>query len=356
MTRTPLVSICIPTYNRASLLRESLRSVCAQDYQPLEILISDNASTDETEEICRRLESMDDRVRYIRQPRNIGLYGNHNVCITESRGTFLGLFHDDDLHHPEMVSRYVAFLLRHPEVGIVCSKWHLIDDNGSVIGTRARRVRDVIPGLEYVERTLRSGRSSIGIPGTLIRRSALGEIRFDENGPLGFGDFAVWFRIAETHSVGHLSEALWSYRQHRGSLSRRTIHSMTEDYFKVLTQYCDGHLERWPDHAEQVRRWREAIHRFLFWALAYEICLHFRGQLLKTPERIGDTTLFERMSYRLNSEELQEVRASLLKHKRGVVQSVLHALMEWMLRADLTWPLAQVARYPEPFRAILGLK
>ena len=126
MTETPLVSICVPTYNRAAYLRQSLQTICAQKYRPLEILISDNASTDETEGICRRLESSDARIRYIRQSRNIGLYGNHNFCIQESRGAFVCLLHDDDQHHPEMISRYVAFLLRHPDVGIVCSNWRVM--------------------------------------------------------------------------------------------------------------------------------------------------------------------------------------------------------------------------------------
>src|SRR3989337_600137 len=77
----PLVSICVPTYNRAGLLRETLQAICGQDYAPLEILICDNCSDDETERLCRQVAQADPRVRYVRQPRNIGLHANHNFCI-----------------------------------------------------------------------------------------------------------------------------------------------------------------------------------------------------------------------------------------------------------------------------------
>ena len=162
MTRAPLVSICVPTFNRAGYLRQSLKMICAQAYQPLEILISDNASTDETEQICREAASRDDRIRYVRQPKTIGLYGNygnHNFCIRESRGELLCFFHDDDQYQPDIVSRLAAFLIEHPEVGLVCSDWHLIDDGGRLIRSQRSLVKQVLPGLDYIDQTIRSGRS-----------------------------------------------------------------------------------------------------------------------------------------------------------------------------------------------------
>jgi cellulose synthase/poly-beta-1,6-N-acetylglucosamine synthase-like glycosyltransferase len=86
---TPLVSVCVPTFNRVDFLRESLATIVRLDYEPLEILISDNRSDDGTEALCRELEARDRRVRYVRQPSNIGLYGNHNFCIEASRGLHL---------------------------------------------------------------------------------------------------------------------------------------------------------------------------------------------------------------------------------------------------------------------------
>ena len=74
----------MPTRNRAEGLARSLASTCGQDYGRLEILISDNASDDDTERVCRETAAADSRIRYIRQQQNIGLYGNHNG-FTRSR-------------------------------------------------------------------------------------------------------------------------------------------------------------------------------------------------------------------------------------------------------------------------------
>jgi len=243
-TGAPLVSVCVPTRNRVELLRESLATIVKQDYEPLEILISDNASDDGTEELCRKLQATDRRVRYVRQLRNIGLYGNHNFCIEASRGPLICFFHDDDRYDPRIVSTYARFLTQHERVGVVCSDWELLDETGSRIGIRDHRVPAVSSGLDFIERTLRSGRSAVGCPGMMVRREALGAVRFDEDRPIGFVDFAVWFRVAERWDVGHVADRLWGYRIHRRSLSRRTVLSMADDYYRNMMHYCDEHQAR----------------------------------------------------------------------------------------------------------------
>jgi glycosyltransferase involved in cell wall biosynthesis len=352
----PLVSICVPTCNRALLLRESLRTICAQDYEPLEILISDDASSDETESLCRSLAQQDGRIRYIRQPTRLGLYPNHNFCINESRGDFFCLLHDDDQHHPQLVSDSVAFLLRHPEVGIVCSDWDLLNDAGEVIGVRDHDVPDVVPGLDYISRTIRSGQSWIGCPGAIIRRATLGSARFREDGPIGFADFVVWFQIAERASIGHIARRLWRYRLHRQSLSRRTIESLTKDYDINMNQYCDAHLVRWPEHRDLVHGWRKDIHRYLFWALAYELGLHFRRMREGTGGAATNRSVFEITDYALTDEEVRSVRAQLRKYRTGPAQVVVFGLLEALQNLRLTQPLAWVTQHAGSVRSVLGLK
>lgn len=353
----PLVSICLPTCNRAPLLRQSLRTIRGQTYRELEILISDDASTDETEKLCRELADEDPRVRYIRQPRRLGLYGNHNFCIDACRGEFLCLFHDDDQHHPDLVGDSVAFLLRHPEVGIVCSDWDILDDEGRQVGVRDHDVPDVMPGLEYIGRTVRSGQSSIGCPGAVIRRAALGPARFREDGPIGFADFVVWFQIAERYSIGHIPRRLWRYRVHARSFSRRTIESLTRDYYENLNRYCDDHVARWPAHADLVRRWRRDINRYLFWALAYELGLHFR-QASEEARRAstGNRSVFEIVDYRLTEEEVRSVRAQLRRFRTGPVQVLAYWLLEAMQALRLTGPLAWITHHAASMRRLLGLR
>lgn len=351
---SPLVSICVPTRNRAAELREGLRSIQAQNYSPLEILISDNASEDDTEDLCRRAQAQDARIRYVRQPRDIGLYGNHNFCIESSRGEFLAFFHDHDHREPGIVRRYAEFLCDHPEVGVVCSDWAVTGEGGRRMGLRRYPVAPVTPGLQYIEETLRSGRSSIAAPGAMIRRQALGSIRFEESGPIGFGDFVVWFQMAERWAVGHIPEVLWSCQQDRKAQSARTIVSMAYDYDVNLNRYCDAYQQRFPQEARRVRRWRRSIRRYLFWALAFEVGLYYRGNGLSTPGP-ESRTLFELFDYRLTPEGLREALSRLSHYRTGITQYAVFGALKTLVQLHATRPLAWATAHPNLFRKLLGL-
>src|SRR4051794_12551277 len=80
----PFVTIAIPTFNRADLLVDCLRSALAQTYSAFEVVVSDNASTDHTQEVLSRFT--DRRLRVIRQDRNIGLLPNWNACLAAAKG------------------------------------------------------------------------------------------------------------------------------------------------------------------------------------------------------------------------------------------------------------------------------
>ena len=350
----PLVSVCVTTYHRPAFLRQSLQTILSQDYAPFEVLISDNGSDGETASFCEALARSDARVRYVRHPRNIGMHANHNFCIEQSRSDLLCFFHDDDLYAPQILSAYAAFLQRHPEVGIVCSDWELINGAGERIGAREARVAPVTRGLDYIDQTIRSGRSSIGCPGAMVRRAALGAIRFDEDGPPGFGDFVVWFQIAERAAVGHLHQRLWRYRLHGRNVSCRTIESIARDYDQMLNRYCDGHLARWPAHARVVARWRRAIRRYLFWALAYELGLHLRHAAADETAPSSSRTVFELAEYRLAPAQLDEVRRQLYRYRTGTLQTAAFALMEGLMGLHLTQPLAWATRHPALARRLLG--
>lgn len=350
----PLVSICIPTRNRASWLRRSLEHICGQDYDPIEIVISDNASEDDTEEVARAAARVDRRIRYVRHARNLGLYGNHNFCLDAGHGEFICLFHDHDEHSRSIVSTYVEFLRCHPRVGVVCSDWDLIDAEGRCLGARVYGVAEVTQGLEYISQTIRSGRSAIGLPGAMIRRSALGALRFDEQAPIGFGDFVVWFRLAEQADVGHINDRLWSWRQDPRSESARSIESMARDYNENLQRYCDEHVARWPGHARLVEEWRRAIHKYLFWALLFEIGLHCRRH--RGRVRYHDPTVFEIMDYRLTPEQFQRAMEQLKMHERSAFDRMIRILTTGFVGARITWPLAWATTYHRSARTLLGLR
>ena len=113
----PLVTIAIPTFNRASLLKDCVLAALSQTYQNFEILVSDNASTDETEEVLR--EFTDRRLRVVRQKTNIGLLPNWNACLAEAKGDYIVFVSDDDRIAPWMLERCIALVKSDLQISIV---------------------------------------------------------------------------------------------------------------------------------------------------------------------------------------------------------------------------------------------
>lgn len=101
----PLVTIAIPTFNRAGFLRSAIDSAIAQSYEPIEIVVSDNASTDETAKILASYQ--DTRFRYIRQESNIGLIANWNACLKVAQGEYFLMLSDDDQLAPNAIQDLV---------------------------------------------------------------------------------------------------------------------------------------------------------------------------------------------------------------------------------------------------------
>ena len=343
----------MPTRNRAVSLAESLKSIRAQTYSPIEILISDNASDDGTETLCRDLAQFDPRIRYVRQPKNIGLHGNHNFCIDESRGEYLCIFHDHDRRDVRIVEEYVNFLAHHSSAGVVCSDWDLIDDFDQTIGVRNQGVEAVTSGLDYITQTIRSGRSSVSLPGAMIRKEALDGARFLQDGPIGFGDFPVWFRLAERADIGHINRTLWSWRQNHQSHSARPIEAIATEYEYNLQCYCDEHLARWPSHVMLVASWKESIRKYLFWALAYEVTLHFRS----SPSRGTDAarSLFEIMDYRLTPDQFEHAVGQMKSYRRTPFEYVASIGIDGLIRSRFTSPLGWVSKHQARIRRFLKL-
>jgi glycosyltransferase involved in cell wall biosynthesis len=111
----PAVSIGLPVYNGERSISKAIAAVLAQSFDNFELIVSDNASTDGTEALCRAFAARDPRVRYIRQPRNLGATGNFRFVLEQARGRYYMWAAADDLRSPDFLSENVAFLETHPE-------------------------------------------------------------------------------------------------------------------------------------------------------------------------------------------------------------------------------------------------
>jgi len=125
----------LPVYNGERFVAETLDSLLTQSFTDYELIISDNASTDGTEEICRRYAATDSRVRYVRQPRNIGCNPNHNFLVREARGEYFKWAAHDDLYGRDLLARCVEALDEHPDVVLSHMDKAVIDETGVILRT-----------------------------------------------------------------------------------------------------------------------------------------------------------------------------------------------------------------------------
>ncbi|QVL50327.1 MAG: glycosyltransferase family 2 protein [Thiocapsa sp.] len=135
----PLVTIAIPTYNRADgYLYDALTSAVAQTYRNLEIIVSDNCSMDNTQQVVRSVT--DERVRYIRHPENIGAFNNWNSCVEQAKGVYFLLLHDDDLIDPDYVESCIRACKGDFSRGILRTGTRVIDEHGNIRSETANMV------------------------------------------------------------------------------------------------------------------------------------------------------------------------------------------------------------------------
>jgi glycosyltransferase involved in cell wall biosynthesis len=177
MRAAPRLSVGLPVYNGEKYLAASLDALLGQSYDDFELIISDNASTDGTAGICRRYMKQDSRIRYIRQPRNIGAAPNHNFVVGQARGELFKWASADDLYGHDLLKCCVDALDEYPRVVLAHAWTALIDSSGRVteaieypLATTSLRAPDRFRSMLYGK----AGDDSYGvIRAEVLRRTSL---------------------------------------------------------------------------------------------------------------------------------------------------------------------------------------
>ena len=128
----PRLTIGLPVYNGERQLEESLDALLGQTYEDFELVIADNASDDGTADICHRYARQDSRIRYIRQPRNLGRVPNHNFLIQQARGELFKWAASDDLYARDLLARSIEALDEFPRV-VLAHSWSAMIDSARAI-------------------------------------------------------------------------------------------------------------------------------------------------------------------------------------------------------------------------------
>lgn len=204
---SPLVSIGFPVYNGAAHLARAVESILQQDFTHFELIIADNASTDDTEQICRAYEKKDPRVRYFRNSSNIGVNPNHNLVFEKSRGRYFAWAAHDMEQLPGMLSRCVREIQDGPDnLVLVYPLCELVGETGMPPGWKQlsiatndpkayRRVDTVIRNISFV--TQHYG---------LFNADALRKTRL--NGSYASSDFVLTAELAMLGEIREIPEIL----------------------------------------------------------------------------------------------------------------------------------------------------
>ncbi|MDH3217708.1 MAG: glycosyltransferase [Candidatus Krumholzibacteria bacterium] len=143
--RGPFVSIGVPVYNGEAFLQEALNSILSQTYTDFELIISDNASTDRTEQICRTCASRDTRIRYMRNETNVGAAENYNIVFKASNGRYFKWASHDDVCAPEFLERCLAVLENEDSTVLCYPTTVIIDEKGKHLRTYQEEIEYLEP-------------------------------------------------------------------------------------------------------------------------------------------------------------------------------------------------------------------
>jgi glycosyltransferase involved in cell wall biosynthesis len=215
------VSVIIPAYNYGRYLRDAIDSALAQTYPPLEVIVVDDGSTDETQSV---VAAFGDRIRTMRQA-NAGVAVARNNGIQMARGEYIALLDSDDIWMPRKLELQMALFEADPALGLVHCGCETFDDAGHTLETflegKEGDVADAM--LRFEPDTVRAG-SCIVFPKRIVDEIG----GFDERLPPS-DDWDFCYRVATRHPFGYVRQALLRYRQHAGGLHRsvaRMDHAM----------------------------------------------------------------------------------------------------------------------------------
>lgn len=240
--KEPLVSVCIPTYNGYPFLEYTLDSLFNQTYENIEIVVIDNASTDDTNLLINKYKN-NNNFKYLRNKKNIG-GANFNKALLAGNGNYIAIFHSDDIYKPEIISKQMRTMEEYKEIAAVFTMGYKIDENNKVIGKynipRKLKNKTIFSFKDIFEEFLINGNSFLLCPSFFLKKDIINNIGIFP--PYKFrtgGDVEYWFRILSRYKIAILDEKLMKRRisKFHDSFRHNYLRTARSDFFCVMN-YC----------------------------------------------------------------------------------------------------------------------
>jgi glycosyltransferase involved in cell wall biosynthesis len=237
-------TVCIPVYNGSAFLGELLASIAEQDLSGVEVLVSDNASTDETPQILRDW-SAKLPLRVIRQPKTLTMPQNFNAVLDAvSTDAYALICHDDYFVSPDALSKARRVLAENPDVSAVYCDLIYVDEHRRLLAQRRFGRSGRFSGEQVGRQTLRMARNCFGIP-LAIRREALGDLRYEDDFVYTM-DVNLSWAVSRNKPAFHLAEPLIANRYSSTNNTWRLLKKAPQEYIDLTKKYVGepGPLER----------------------------------------------------------------------------------------------------------------
>lgn len=294
MSQGPFFSVVIPTYNRAGLIGKTLNTVFAQTYAHYEVIVVDNCSDDDTEQLLQPLIAAG-RIRFIKHERNYERARSRNTGMGNARGDFVTFLDSDDLMYPSNLEDAAAYVAAHPDSKVFHNLYHLVDSDGNVL------YKYSFPKLDNPLRAIADG-NFLSCIGVFIHRDVYQRYRFDTDVALsGSEDWEFWLRVVADHRPGRIPKINSGIVHHGG----RTVVGMDVDKVRQRLDYMVSKVESDP-HLGSV--YREYLSRLKVSSLIYAATVANSGRQHKEALRLL------REAYRTDPASASSVR--LLKALR----------------------------------------
>lgn len=229
----PLISVIALCYNHAPFLKETLDSIQAQTYAPIQLIIVDDGSCDQSRDLITRWASKTDLDHeLVFNERNLGICGSLNRALSRAKGEYVAIVATDDVWFPQKLAVQVARIETLPHVGVVYSDAAVIDEGGAHVSEsliRSWGFAEAPEGdlfIQFLEK------NPVPAPTALIRKSCFDAVGdYDES--LSFEDLDMWLRIAGHYHFAYIDEVLALYREVTTSLSRQRNTKFLESTVRI---------------------------------------------------------------------------------------------------------------------------
>jgi glycosyltransferase involved in cell wall biosynthesis len=210
----PLVSITICTYNRADMISKAIQSALEQTYENIEIIVVDDASTDNTEVVVKSIQS--EKIKYFKNPKNLNIAGTRNNTVKYSNGKYIAILDSDDYWiDNEKIEKQVKFLEQNNECALVGSSATQIDKRDGVVGEIKNLADDesiknnLLVRNEFVHSTV------------LYRKKVIEEFGLFDKNKSPFEDYDLILKIGRKYKLANINEKTTAYRVHLGGESKK---------------------------------------------------------------------------------------------------------------------------------------